>query len=195
MTHFALTALVPGHIQDTEGFLDSLLAPYSENLQVDPYRRYVDNFWMDQEFRKSGSLTAAEGDPDYVDQYVAAWNKRYPGEDELYLETETRQAYHLSTYNPSSKWDWWEIGGRYAGEWPSGNFSCPQDLLVLLDQGDDGVPTLAMLTPAGQWHERGRAGWWGTVHDVKERADWVSEYRRVLESHLDCRAVLLDLHI
>lgn len=42
-------------------------------------------------------------DPDVIDT------------DRLWYDEKTGQAYTLSTYNPKSKWDWWQIGGRWSG--------------------------------------------------------------------------------
>lgn len=36
-----------------------------------------------------------------------------------FYEEETDRAYTLSTYNPDSKWDWYQIGGRWRGYFPA----------------------------------------------------------------------------
>lgn len=59
-------------------------------------------------------------------EVVAYTNNRwYPeGENEenyysiLHYEEETDRAYTWSTYNPDSKWDWYQIGGRWSGYFP-----------------------------------------------------------------------------
>lgn len=47
---------------------------------------------------------------------VKLHNERYgTGESDSLHLSEDGRAYTLSTYNPKSKWDWYQIGGRWAG--------------------------------------------------------------------------------
>lgn len=53
---------------------------------------------------------------DVISEYDA-W-KRLTGDNspEIFHDAESDRAYELPTYNPDSKWDWWTIGGRWAGK-------------------------------------------------------------------------------
>lgn len=65
-----------------------------------------------------------------------AW-KRQTGDhsEEIFYDEEKDQVYTLNTYNPQSKWDWWVIGGRWAGKFhPTPEYSTEKVLLAKLDR-------------------------------------------------------------
>jgi hypothetical protein len=121
-----------------------------------------------------------------------------------------------STYNPKSRWDWYAIGGRWHrnlhlkdGVEVSAHVGSPSwgnpdpngdggvnfvDRTSELDL-DRTTPTFAVLTPDGEWHERGRMGWFGLVADEQEPDTWAPEWRALVESHADQPAFLVDVHI
>lgn len=43
------------------------------------------------------------------------YNEMYPGDDDPLLVDEQGRAYTMSTYNPESRWDWYQVGGRWKG--------------------------------------------------------------------------------
>ena len=65
--------------------IEVLLEKYYEGMEVEPYILY------------------SKDHPDYLE------NKKYW--DENMIDEEGNL---LSTYNPKSKWDWYEIGGRFS---------------------------------------------------------------------------------
>lgn len=91
------------------------LEPFDENTQVEPYKRretISNDNWP-------GSVVAKDApEIDLLDlPAVAAWlNARWG-------EVEESERYHVdeeglftwSRYNPLSKWDWYALGGRWAG--------------------------------------------------------------------------------
>jgi hypothetical protein len=115
---------------------------------------------------------------------------------------------YRSERNPDSKWDWFVIGGRYNGEITRAprsdekGFNFGDDfhrlnenmiqVRKLLPLTDNDVP-FAIVTPDGQWHEKGELGWWGTVSD--KRDDWIAVGKTILEEHKDCFAIGVDYHI
>jgi hypothetical protein len=96
---------------------EAMLAPYSEELEVEPYRRYEDvnspqEHWLFDKLVAEQGLAADAG----WAAFVAARSERYPGDDERYfLDEEMDRVYQLSTYNPLSRWDWYQLGGRWTG--------------------------------------------------------------------------------
>lgn len=56
----------------------------------------------------------------------------------------------------------------------------------------DFVP-FAIVTPDGEWHERGHMGWWAMVSDEKD--NWEEEVKKILEENKGHLAVLVDCHI
>ena len=49
--------------------------------------------------------------------------------------------------------------------------------------------------PDGVWHEQGRMGWWGTVIDGKETANWHTDAEAILRNYPDHSVVLIDAHV
>lgn len=227
-------------------------------------------------------------------------NKLYPTFEQFmkewhgYGEREKRNGRYGHLHNPNSRWDWWEIGGRYSGlfqvkqgreaqtlvscasiqtadqlylgaiDWDAmrnqaeqkahaefdrlesaivgveigdswteirnrypddidkarsvyraqpivqaarqiGDWGCPIDKYFLKDGGRQayvnhevesiGV-TFAMITPDGDWHEKGKAGWFGTSTGDMDTNQWNKRYHQLLS---DCRdtdvVTLVDCHI
>lgn len=76
-------------------FTEEALLPYSENL---PVKSYVDVTMeeLKEEHKKHKNLSLEE----YVNEFYGC---------------ELTEKGLISTYNPNSKWDWYVIGGRWAG--------------------------------------------------------------------------------
>ena len=92
-----------------------------------------------------------------------------------------------STYNPISKWDWYQVGGRWTNDIP--------DDMCLVDQLPTDFKPFAFITPDGKWHECGRMRWWAIVSDEKDESAWEQEYQQALTDYPDTLAVLVDCHI
>ena len=112
----------------------------------------------------------------------------------------------ISHYKPDSRWDWYSIGGRWAGYLP------------LKDRDEDGDPieTSAAyfdeidweyllkerFTPFcyvdldGDWHEKGEMGWFACVTNEKGQDCWDEEFKDFIKS-LDCNCLVtvVDFHI
>lgn len=124
MSHFAV--LVIG--DNVEG----QLAPYDENTEVDPYKKYVEtshDAWP-------RSLAVKDGVDPGDDEGVAAWAKaHWPDDEEERYEVDDIGLYSWSTYNPQSKWDWYKVGGRWTGH-------------LILKHGRDGdLGSPGLMTP------------------------------------------------
>lgn len=119
-----------------------------------------------------------------------------------------------SEYNPKSKWDWWVIGGRwngaiqnnYRGDKDGGfNFGddfhqlgenvLPAEELIKSILEDENQTPFALVTPEGEWCERGEMGWFGMAHNEKEPDDWRETVILLLEKYPNTIAVGCDLHI
>ncbi len=124
-----------------------------------------------------------------------------------------------STRNPLSKWDWWVIGGRWAG-WVRGiGDNMPEDVNMFENaEGsarakrerqaiknnarhvsefpspipDELIPW-AIVTPDGEWHEKGSMGWFGMSSG--DKPEWKDGARAILAQHPTALAVAVDLHI
>src|SRR5690348_1935595 len=114
MTHFTVIAVTP-----SPDSLEDLLAPYNENLEVEPYRDYYQGLpsehWSVETLRKAGlnpddtTLTWAE--------VAEAHNRYYSAVGKMKIDDDGR-AYYMSTSNPQGYWDYWRIGGRWGGYFP-----------------------------------------------------------------------------
>lgn len=151
-----------------------------------------------------------------------------------------------TTYNPKSKWDWWQIGGRWTGcltdydpnkdpdnietcwlckgtgerhddvvdgecngcegkgkriKWPTDWKQRHDDTLdaryVLgLMREDDGKIPFALITPDGEWHERGKMGWFAMVSGEKDKDGWSNAVLSLVEQHMEGHMIVVcDLHI
>ena len=116
-----------------------------------------------------------------------------------------------STYNPKSKWDWYCLGGRWDGmlygeEYAKGrqthngfnfsdkNHTLSPNIRPANDVIKEGFRSFALVTPDGEWHERGRMGWWASVSD--ENNSWEDDFDSLLKQHAQGHNfVLCDCHI
>jgi hypothetical protein len=64
----------------------------------------------------------------------------------------------------------------------------------LIDRAEVYVP-FAVLTPDGEWAERGEMGWWAIVTNEKDRDEWKESVAAIYEKYRGHVAVLCDLHI
>lgn len=116
----------------------------------------------------------------------------------------------MSTYNPQSKWDWYRVGGRFDGAMTDNrqqsengfNFDAKHETLAnnsvpvaeLAQAAEPFIP-YALVTPDGEWIERGSMGWWGMSSGDKDRSVWDAQVKAIYEKYGEFDAVLLDCHI
>lgn len=112
MSHYAVLVI---HREDQN--IDKMLAPYNENLKVEPYLKYKHNDAI--KFIKEEFVPYNDFLKDYSEEELLEWFTR---EYSSYL-LKNEDIY--TTYNPNSKWDWYLIGGRFS------------DGLELTDEGID----------------------------------------------------------
>ncbi len=119
--------------------------------------------------------------------------------------------------NPNAKWDWWVLGGRWPGSLKlksggSGRLGrrAGADHRDLPDEGADLAKighldldamfaddfyTFAVLKD-GQWHERGKMGWWANVSDEMDEGEWSQQFQGLLRDlHPDTVVAVVDCHI
>ena len=122
---------------------------------------------------------------------------------------------YVSCANPYGKWDWWVIGGRWDG-WIFGpeREAASRDKDGGFNFGDEHhtvynncrpvaeippnephyVP-FAIVTPQGEWLERGEMGWWAMVSNEKDRDTWHETVKAVFNNYPAHLAVTVDCHI
>jgi hypothetical protein len=181
--------------------IDQVLAPFDENLKVTPYRKYMDRESI-QRMAKNYDLIKEKDELFPESRYkellphMEDWDRK-----EGFLDEEGK-LYTFSTYNPKSKWDWYEAGGRWAGLLLSKSgeevFSCKKKDIAYREgekQRVQAIMTFALLYK-GEWHEEGAMGWWGMVSNEKEAFSWEKEFNTIFDSIPDEETItIVDCHI
>jgi hypothetical protein len=121
MSHSTVLVIVreAGDPTEAEAEAERLLEPFNENTPVDRYKDYEQgspsDFWLLRTLEKEGKPLA---EPITWQAIAEAYNERYAADGQPLIVDE-RGAYQWSTYNPRSKWDWYELGGRWQGFFPT----------------------------------------------------------------------------
>lgn len=110
MSHFSVLIQIPKEVlaQHTldnvaaREYINKVLAPFSENLEVAPYIKQNAEDAL-KEFKECQEKYPE----DYANATLAEWA------DDWHCEEVDEDGNLLSTYNPNSKWDWFTIGGRW----------------------------------------------------------------------------------
>jgi len=121
----------------------------------------------------------------------------------------------ISNCNPDATIDWWRIGGRWDG-WiygperaqacsdGEGGFNFGEEHQKVRDNcrrvseipiDDPYYVPFAIITPDGQWREKGSMGWFGTVSDEASDEQWHKTVKKVLSKYPNHLAVAVDCHI
>ena len=103
MSHFAVLVL---HNENQD--IEKLLAPYDESLRVESYFEMTKEEALKnvkEEYVPYNDFLKEYTDEELIEWYVNEYNAYSLKEDGVY-----------SSYNPNSKWDWYQIGGRFGGE-------------------------------------------------------------------------------
>lgn len=104
MSHATVMVLGP----KDEAELAEAMAPFNEEIQVEPYFDAVT--WLLDQREEGESLEA------FAARKNAEWE--YDPDDDGALLVRDGVLGTMSTYNPLSKWDWYVVGGRWRGKLP-----------------------------------------------------------------------------
>ena len=211
MSHFCVYVF---HDKNTS--VSDLLAPYDENIELAPYVLYtkeqaIAKVRSDMEKYRDSIYKEYLADPikykekwgnnknhiNYIEnefpkilnwtdeecyEEIAKWKR----EDGLVAEDGSI----LSKYNPKSKWDWYQIGGRWSN-------SVPGDEVKMSEIPIEKIETpYAFVTSDGEWVERGEMGWFGVGSNEMDKDEWDVKFREYLKT-LDKDIILtqVDCHI
>ena len=234
MSHFAVLVITPN---GTEAEAEDLLAPYSENLKVDPYdkacwcvgmnaRKSVRNkveqempiekarteFNEREDVKRIFAESTAAGNYGFSEEIDQIWDNLYGKpyerrEAELLASDPTINdpdpeceeckgtGIENTTYNSRSKWDWYELGGRWEESFQE--FQGESVSMFIDAKEDDGkqLRTFAIVTPEGEWLEKGKMHFFAVVTDKKDPQEWEACYNETLEKYRDHKALFYDCHI
>jgi len=216
MSHFLTYVFSKNNDKDYE----ELLEPYCEQIEYPPYVKYTRKqaiAKIREEIEEYKNTTYAEylSDKD-------AYERNCPNKDHIhYLETEfprhlawsDEECYEdmkrwfdddmvsdngdlLSTYNPNSKWDWYEVGGRWNLCLCTADGTLTnEDYSGQINWNESELP-FAYVDPVGAWHERGNMGWWATVSNEKDLKTWEREFKEFVKKlDKDVVVIAVDCHI
>ena len=101
----------------------------------------------------------------------------------------------VTTYNPKSKWDRKRLGGRWEDIYAPVQGKPIAEFAQFKDEDGEPHRTFAVVTPDGQWHEKGKMRFFAVVEDETPRDAWKAEYDEILAKYADYKALIYDCHI
>jgi len=114
MTHYAVILLFTN--RPTKKDIEIRLAPFDENIEVESYYDGTTREEVQRQMDEIKERCAQEGEKSYIlkynpkifsmslEEFADDWYEQKLGKEGL-----------LTNHNPQSKWDWYQIGGRYNG--------------------------------------------------------------------------------
>lgn len=113
MSHYTVAV-----ITDKLNKIGEMLAPYSENMEVEPYVDETKEAIINSAKERKERVLQRKEKGEELDKYDIEYLNANTDEELYKLQIYEDESYnkngnHLTTYNPNSKWDWYEIGGRW----------------------------------------------------------------------------------
>lgn len=199
--------------------VEELLAPYDENIVYAPYVQYtreqaIAKIRKEIEDYKNGLYAEYLSNPKKYEEshsnveHINYLKNEFPKklewtDDECYEDIKwsfdedmvKSNGDLLSIYNPNSKWNWYTIGGRFNNYLKTLSGKTTNEDYVSKIDWEDILP-FAFVTPIGEWHERGKMGWWACVFNEKATDNWKSEFKEFLGSlDKDTIVTVVDCYI
>ncbi len=118
MTHFTVLVkaeLESGDLADMEGRIAEMIDPYDEGKEMARRKEYFDAEGirrMAEHYKVDMTQPALQALQQLV-PHLQDWDGADGGID--FDENNTPMLYRWTTYNEDSKWDWYQIGGRWQG--------------------------------------------------------------------------------
>lgn len=178
--------------------IEELITPYDERIEVEPYRQRLPNGHVEAMMKHYGCNPE---DLSTCVPHLRDWTGMPSGVDDEGL-------FVWSRYNPRSRWDWFEIGGRWCGV--SRGVECKEEStsgsggtgdphlshnVLRVRELDPSVEFFALCTPDGEWYERGRMGWFAMVAEEKSEKEWQAIRSEALSAYPEHLIVGVDCHI
>jgi len=205
--------------KDIENKVEHMMAPYDEELEVEPY-----NIYLDEDAIKGMREHYQTHDLAALALHMEDWDCEPGGVD-------SKGLYRVSTRNPQGHWDYWRIGGRWDGviqnspresdngfNWSAVHETLPNNTVILKDTEHD-IQCYSIVTPDGEWSEKQltyKTGWQppyigsyneltdeqraaneAARHEENERleTEWMMQRRDIFAKYgRSCLAIGLDYH-
>lgn len=206
MSHFKVAIIIPPHVDYIDGYVVEQMSPYDENQSVAPYVAYsVEDAAKDlKETIHRLEMIVSRKEPRYdiekcrqdIERLRNTTPEQYYQEAISHYDIFNDDGEPLSKYNPSSKWDWYVVGGRWDG-WINDRDSSGERLTDNMATTENAIARNkiphAIVTPDGFWHEHGEMGWWGIM--MTENDNWVQEAMRLFARYPGHQVLIIDAHI
>ncbi|BAU11812.1 hypothetical protein LEP3755_23150 [Leptolyngbya sp. NIES-3755] len=201
MTHFVALVLLSSDTIDISSAVKEILRPYYSELEVEPYKEYLDQGKLVEEIRQLSelpiSVTTQLKTMWEVDNLKELAKLKLDWDDEI-DGCDERGEYRITTINPKGKWDSFIlIEQEHLEGFPSVQYPC------VVENLPDIIP-YALVTPDGRWIEAGDEI--GMQAFIRERLNqeipisedeiaWDLTVREVFKQYSDHLAVALNCHI
>jgi hypothetical protein len=108
---------------------------------------------------------------------------------------DSKGLYQLSTYNPKSKWDWYEVGGRWDGGLVTTSGENTNEAVCgEIDWKKSQIPFAFLIN--GKWIEKGQMGWFGMARNEKAETEWEEQVKKGVKAlPKNTSVVVCDCHI
>ena len=194
--------------------VEEQLARYDESIEVEKYSQgLVSNKEKDRMmsfYKKKGEFKDFD---DCYAQFGEDWNNN------RWVKNENGEYERFTTYNPDSKWDWYQIGGRWTGMLRLKDGAEPirplnfgwmwneneKDEMRKKNIADVAykrdIANLSEIVPFaivkdGEWYERGKMGWFGVAINEMDKLDWEEQVKLIVDSVADNELItMVDCHI
>ena len=216
MSHFCVYVF---HDKNTS--INTLLAPYDENLVVEPYVEYTKEEAIAKvreniEDFKNGDYAEYLKNPEeyekkygYMKSYMEYLKNEFPQklnwtDDQCYEYIKSlynssmidKDGNILSNYNPKSKWDWYTVGGRWSGGIPMKTntkleIKSCNECKVSQIDMDKIGTPYAYVDTNGNWYGRGEMGWFGASSNDKDEKSWNDEFKKFINNQKKSTIVTL----
>ncbi|MBN3911473.1 MAG: hypothetical protein HWQ35_34550 [Nostoc sp. NMS1] len=205
MTHFKALIILPQNTINITEKVAELLSPYYSELEVEPYKEYLNKSELQVEMQNLSTLSK-ENIEELIEEYEVSGDNLLENLAKINLDwyeediagSDEQGAYRLTTLNPCSKWDWYDFieVESIESELPI-NYPCRVADLPNI------VP-YALITPDGQWYEAGadlglqafkRIYLLNNKQVSEEEVSWDLDVQKILASYSDYLAVAIHCHI
>jgi len=201
MSHFLV-----GVITDNPEKLESILAPYYEELEMPRYvAKTKEQLISVGRARFAEEITSRNNNPEHLEYLKKEIPLRVRWTDEEWYQHLIRfidkeniglDGEIYDTRNPKGKWDYYTSGGRWSGVIRKTNDEkCDFCKIKHIDNID--LMVYACVTPDGEWHESGTMGWFGLGSDTEDsRAKFGEFFTATLKSaDPEHYLIIVDCHI
>lgn len=188
MTHYLILVIVPYNIfvngyNAIKKYIYDVMQPYNENIEVEPYIKYTAD-----EFKKKYEEYSKEYPNEYksLEDYINCWSNH--GKD---LD---KNGNIVTTYNPNSLYDWFELGGRWEGYFDDENYIKMSEYNELIKK-DKFKMCSFFIDEKGDLHRDRNYGWWCSFTELMDAEVYLKEVECVLERNQDNYLYVVDCHI